>query len=93
MQGLSIQDPQVIHIQAHQHHSDPAKEKDSDAAYNILMKLAVTGGQPRALSLSQRSSAVYGQSMEGELSGYISTFKVHICGTLSVLAICYVRVH
>ena len=76
MQGLSIQDPQVIHIQAHQHHSDQAKERGSDAAYNILMKLAVTGGQPRTLSLivvQQSMARAWRENYHGisQLSRYI----------------------
>ena len=48
MQSLSIQDPDVLHIQAHQE----IRDQGQDARYNILMKLAVTGGAPRILSLN-----------------------------------------
>ena len=39
MQALSIQDPNVLHIQAQQ----KEENQGQDAQFNILMKLAATG--------------------------------------------------
>ena len=72
MQSLSIQDLEVLHIQA-----DQNKEKQGqDSRYNILMKLAVTGGSPRVLSLQvvqQSMSRAWRENYHGisQLSRYI----------------------
>ena len=47
MQALSINEPEVVHIQAEQYR----QEEGQDAKFNILMKLASTGGPIRVLSL------------------------------------------
>ncbi|XP_048553585.1 uncharacterized protein LOC125534377 [Triticum urartu] len=72
MQSLSIQDPEVLHIQAEQ-----SKENhEQDARYNIFMKLAVTGGSARVLSLQavqQSMSRAWRDNYHGisQLSRYI----------------------